>query len=398
MLTVLRAAGRTRRCRPLTATVPKPLLPVGDRPLVVEAADTAVSCGASKLIIVVDEGAEQIRNCLGPTFRDVPVTYARQAPGGGTADAIRAARPYITAEFAFVQADTIFGPSLANVFERGPSIAVGHADAGDADFAIVTDGGIVRTILKDPDGHRSQLITAGAYQFPEEVKCWISADRARRGEIDLRDILERLSEEYDVNSVELETWLKIEYPWDLLEANEQVLSSIDHEVRGEVSPAATLHEPVLVGPRATVEPGVVIEGPVIVGPDAHLGPHALVRGHTFLGQRSHVGSHVEVENSVFMPAASAPHLSYVGDSILGPKVSFGAGTVVCNRRLDGEPVSVFIAGGHRSTDRTAFGVVAGEGAQTGINTTLDPGSTLAPGSTTVPGERVAGRAFREEPS
>jgi bifunctional UDP-N-acetylglucosamine pyrophosphorylase/glucosamine-1-phosphate N-acetyltransferase len=89
-----------------------------------------------------------------------------------------------------------------------------------------------------------------------------------------------------------------------------------------------------------------------------------------------------------MSGTAVPHLSYVGDSLLGPDVNLGAGTQVANLRHDGESVRQTVKGERVSTGRRKYGVVAGPGAKTGVNTSLDPGVVLSAGATTRPGERV----------
>jgi NDP-sugar pyrophosphorylase family protein len=53
MQTVILAAGEGTRMRPLTARLAKPMLPVGDKPLVAHTADAAADAGACKLVFVV---------------------------------------------------------------------------------------------------------------------------------------------------------------------------------------------------------------------------------------------------------------------------------------------------------------------------------------------------------
>ena len=131
-----------------------------------------------------------------------------------------------------------------------------------------------------------------------------------------------------------------------------------------------------------------MEGPALVRVGAELGPNSYVRGATLLGEDTHVGNGVEIKNSVVMADTNVPHLSYVGDSVLGRGVNFGAGTNVANLRHDGESVRFTVKGERVSTGRRKFGVVAGDGVKTGINTSLDPGVRLSAGATTTPGESV----------
>jgi bifunctional UDP-N-acetylglucosamine pyrophosphorylase/glucosamine-1-phosphate N-acetyltransferase len=89
-----------------------------------------------------------------------------------------------------------------------------------------------------------------------------------------------------------------------------------------------------------------------------------------------------------MRGTSVGHLSYVGDSVLGENVNFGAGTVVANLRHDDSTVRVTVKGDRVDTARRKFGVVCGPEAKTGINTSLNAGVALSEGARTSPGEVV----------
>ena len=132
----------------------------------------------------------------------------------------------------------------------------------------------------------------------------------------------------------------------------------------------------------------MIEGPTLIRTNAEVGPNAYLRGATLLEEGAKVGHAVEVKNSVLMAGATVDHLSYIGDSILGRNVNFGAGTTVANLRHDGEPVTVQVKGTPTSTGRRKFGIVCGDEVKTGINTALNAGTVLDTGVRTTPGETV----------
>jgi bifunctional UDP-N-acetylglucosamine pyrophosphorylase/glucosamine-1-phosphate N-acetyltransferase len=121
---------------------------------------------------------------------------------------------------------------------------------------------------------------------------------------------------------------------------------------------------------------------------SRVGPNAYLRGATLLGEDVHVGHAVEVKNSVVMTGTNGPHLSYVGDSVPGPDVNFGAGTTVANLRHDDEAIDLTVRGDRISTGRRKFGVVVGAGARTGIQTSFDAGVTLSTEARTDPGDVV----------
>jgi len=390
MQTVILAAGRGTRMRPLTDSLPKPMLPVAGSPLAAHAADAAVEAGASELLVVVGYEAGLVRDFFGDSYRGVPVTTVRQENQRGTADAVRAASDHLDGAFAVLNGDNIYTASaVASLFENGPSIAGIRVDDPTNYGVLSADGDRVVDIVEKPDDPPSNVANAGAYAFPAPARDWLSVEPSERGEYELTDVVARVVEEFDVTAVELDRWLDVGRPWELLAANEWKLGDLDRRIDGEVADDAHLRGTVVVESGATVEPGVVVEGPTLIRSGAHVGPNAYVRGHTLLGEGVEVGHGVEIKNSVLMRETSVSHLSYVGDSVLGREVNFGAGTTVGNLRHDDEPVELTVKGERVSTGRRKFGVVVGDGAKTGINTSLDPGVTLSTGARTAPGERVS---------
>ena len=139
---------------------------------------------------------------------------------------------------------------------------------------------------------------------------------------------------------------------------------------------------------ARIRDGAYVEGPVTIRPGADVGPNAYVRGPTTIGPDVEVGNGVEIKHSVLMDETSVNHLSYVGDSVLGADVNFGAGTVVANLRHDDESVEMTVKGETVDTGRRKLGVVVGNGTKTGINTSLNAGVKLGVETMTRPGESV----------
>ena len=389
MQAVVLAAGQGTRMRPLTETVPKPMLPVADRPLVAHTVDAAVEAGATELVLVVGYEADVVREHFGDSYHGVPVAYAVQEEQLGTAHAVAAAREHIDGPFAVLNGDNLYEPAgIEALFESVPAVA-GYRVPDPTSYGVLsTDDRRVTGIVEKPDDPPSDLANAGAYAFPAEATEWLDVGQSKRGEYEITDVLDRVIEAFETTAVELDRWMDVGRPWELLEANEWKLAELDHRIEGEVHPDAELHDPVVVEEGATVEAGVVVEGPALIGSGADVGPNAYVRGATLLSGGVHVGHAVEVKNSVVMSGAAVPHLSYVGDSLLGPDVNLGAGTQVANLRHDDEPVRQTVKGERVSTGRRKYGVVAGPGAKTGVNTSLAPGVVLSAGATTLPGERV----------
>ncbi|WP_225334392.1 bifunctional sugar-1-phosphate nucleotidylyltransferase/acetyltransferase [Halomicrobium urmianum] len=393
MQAVILAAGQGTRMRPLTVATPKPMLPVADRPLVAHTADAAVEAGVDELVLVVGYEADQVRDFFGAEYRGVPVEYAVQEEQLGTAHAVRCAREHLEGPFAVLNGDDLYDEaSLSELFTVGrdrPVVGSYRVEDPTSYGVFELEDGEVRGIVEKPSDPPTDRINVGAYVFPAAARDWLDVEQSERGEYELTDVLARTIEERSVGTVEVDRWLGCGRPWELLAANEWKLGELERRIDGDVKGDAELHGTVVVEAGATIEPGVVIEGPVLVRSGAEVGPNAYVRGATMLGEDVHVGHGVEVKNSVVREGAAVPHVSYVGDSVLGRGVNLGAGTQVANLRHDDDPVEHTVKGERVSTGRRKFGVVAGDGAKTGVNTSLNPGVTLSSGATTLPGETVS---------
>lgn len=174
----------------------------------------------------------------------------------------------------------------------------------------------------------------------------------------------------------LERRLDIERPWEFLgEALDELLgdlpsAAIEASLHPDVS---VVGDRVAIGRGTRISPGVVIEGPVWIGAEVLIRPGAYVRGGCWLGDGCVVGANTELKRAVLLPAAKVPHLSYVGDSIVGSNANLGAGTVLSNFRHDGAEIEIPVASGRIRTGRRKLGAVLGDGVKTGCNCVLSPG-------------------------
>jgi NDP-sugar pyrophosphorylase family protein len=181
----------------------------------------------------------------------------------------------------------------------------------------------------------------------------------------------------------------IEHPWDLLKANEEHLSDLDESaIEGEVHRSVVIEGHLRLGKGSRILPGVFIEGNVVIGGNCKVGPNCYIRGATSIGDQCHIGQAVEIKNSIILAQTAIGHLSYAGDSVIGRKVNFGAGTIISNFRHDGANHRSMIDGALIDTGRRKFGAIIGDHVHTGIHTAIYPGRKIAAHATTRPGEIV----------
>jgi len=386
---VVLAAGRGRRLSPLTDVVPKPMLPVGSKPLLGHVADAAVEAGATELLFVVPSDDDTARSHFGARHRGVPIEYVVQSEANGTAGAVACAAEHLEGPFVVLNGDNLYdAEALAEVVDRAPAIGV-HAVSDPREYGVVSrDGDTVTGLVEKPAYPPTNLANVGAYALPYLEPSAFEVATSDRGEREFTDVVGNVVEEYDVTPVEFDRWIDVGRPWELLRANELEIQSATRSIEGAVHDDAHLRGAVVVEDGAKVRERTTIEGPALVRSGATVGPGAYVRGTTYVGENVTVGHGVEVKNSVLMADTSVGHLSYVGDSVLGQNVNLGAGTTTANLRHDERPVELTVQGERTSTGRRKFGTVVGHGAKTGIDTSILPGVTLSTGATTFPGETV----------
>ncbi len=125
------AAGRGERMRPLTDHTPKPLLPVGGKPLIVWHVERLRAAGFSHLVVNHAHLGEQIEAALGNgAALGVAIDYSREASALETAGGIATALPLIRGEaFAVVNGDIYTEYDFGRLAEPLARLAAGDDQA-----------------------------------------------------------------------------------------------------------------------------------------------------------------------------------------------------------------------------------------------------------------------------
>jgi bifunctional UDP-N-acetylglucosamine pyrophosphorylase/glucosamine-1-phosphate N-acetyltransferase len=192
------------------------------------------------------------------------------------------------------------------------------------------------------------------------------------------------------NEVPSQHWLDIGRPWDLFTASHRLLSFKPPlpQIQGDIEPGASIHGSVHIAKGARIRSGVYIEGPVYIGPHADIGPNTYIRPFTHIANHVRIGHACEVKNSIILPETHIGHLSYIGDSIIGAKCNFGAGTITANLRFNEANINVRIKEQLQDSGRRKLGVIMGDNVKTGINVQFMPGSKIGCNAWIGPGTQV----------
>ena len=394
MKAIILCAGKSTRMHPLTLTRPKPLLKIMNKTILSHNLEQMKGI-ISEAIIVVGYKKEMIIDAIGKNFRGIKITYAFQKEQLGTGHAVLCAKKHIKKgeKFLIVPGDDLFSKKdIQNTLKHNLCVLAKEVDDPEKWGIIVTDKkGFITDIEEKPEKPKSKLASTGLIVMDYKIINLLEKQRStKRGEIEIPGALKDLIKTEKVYCQKVEDyWLPIGYPWHILEANEYFLSRIKKsEIKGKLSKAACVEGKIILGKGSEILAGVHIEGNVAIGENTKIGPNCYIRGSTTIGNNCRVGQAVELKNSVIGDNSKIPHLSYIGDSVIGNGCNLGAGTITANLRHNHGIIKTQVKDDLIETGRKKFGAVLGDNVHTGINTSIYPGRKLWPNTTTRPGEVV----------
>jgi len=392
MKCVILAAGEGNRMHPLTYTRPKVMLPIAGKPILEWNLLNARAAGLKEFIFVVSYKSEMVREYFGDGKPwNVKINYVNQGKAMGTAHAIGTVEPFVS-DCIVLCGDTIFGTNdIKQIAKKGTKIGLVKIDNATEYGIVELKGKHVVKIYEKMDYPSSNVINAGIYHFNKHIFDSIrKTEKSSRGEFEITDSINILVSKEPMESVFLKEWRDVVYPWNLLDANEELLKKMKTKIQGTVEKNVTVKGIIVVGKDTVIRSGTYIEGPVVIGNNSKIGPNCYLRPYTTIGNNCHVGNACEVKNSIIMDNTNIPHQNYVGDSIIGQDCNLGAGTKIANLRLDKKNVTLVLNGKKLDTKRRKLGAIIGDTVQTGINVTINIGSVIGNDVYIGPGAIVKG--------
>jgi len=396
MKVVIIAAGKGTRMDPFTLSRPKPLIPVGGKPLIEHTITALKNCGITEIIVVIGYMKTQMQNYFekisAQSFQGLKITLIEQKEQKGTAHALKFVEEFIDETFMLINGDIITSErnfeEILNAYDRESTPIFSLTQVADPSNYGVVDmdtAGRIKKIVEKPatENAPSNLANAGIYILPPQVFDAVKETPvSSRDEYELTDSIQKLIDNRFsfYGHILSQWWVDCGLPWDLLRINEQILKESKLRIEGEVEEGASLKGPVGVGKNSIIRAGAYIQGPVLIGMDSEIGPNNYIRPYTFVGNDVRIGNAVEIKSSIILDHTRIGHLSYVGDSIIGENCNFGAGTKVANLRLDNKTIKVTIKGKRVDSGRRKLGIFMGDNVKTGINVSFMPGVKIGPSS------------------
>ena len=364
MQALILAGGEGTRLRPLTSTVPKPVVPLVDRPHMAYMIDWLRGHGVDDVVLACGFMASGVRNVLGDgSALGVRLRYVEEPQALGTGGAAKFAEPLLDERFLMLNGDVLTDLDLSaqiaqheRTGARATLALIGVDDPSRYGLVRLDDDDAVTAFLEkpSPDQIDTNLISAGAYVLERDVLDLLTPGEPASIE---RNVFPRLVGGGAYGYRASGYWLDIGTPATYLQATFDVLEgNVASAVRDQLSDGLTL-----VYDGARVDGRVI--GPAVVQRGALVADGARVGSLAVIGPDVSIAEGAVVERAVVLEGAEIGPGAVVRDSIVAAGVVIGARTHV------------------------EEGAVLGEGATIGAGNFLRAGVRIFPG-VTLPDEAI----------
>src|SRR5947209_84999 len=345
MKAVVMAGGEGTRLRPMTSSMPKPLLPVLNRPIMEHVLRLLRRHGITETVVTVQFLASLIRNYFGDGDElGMSLTYATEETPLGTAGSVKNAEDALRDDtFLVISGDALTDFDLTALMdyhrEKGALVTVCLARVENPlefGITILDDDGKVNRFLEKPTWGQvfSDTVNTGIYVMEPEVFDYVPAGES----VDWSgDVFPKMLEDGKpvYGYVAEGYWEDVGTHESYLKAHADVLQGlVDVEIDGfevspgvwvaegaDVDPEARLLGPLYVGDYAKVEAGAelreftVLGSNVVVRSGAFL-HRAVVHDNVFIGPNTNLRGCVVGKNTDVLRAARIEEGAVVGDEVV----------------------------------------------------------------------------------
>lgn len=316
MKIIVPMAGRGKRMRPHTLTIPKPLLPIAGKPIVQRLVeDIAEVCQEpiEEIGFIIGDFGVEVENHLKEVARELGAVgkVFHQEEALGTAHAILCAQEIMEGKTIVAFADTLFRADFKLDDSKDGIIWVQKVDDPSA-FGVVkiNESNEITDFVEKPENFVSNLAIIGIYYFKdgaylrENLQYLIDHDIKDKGEFQITDALERMkSNGTKFAPGEVTEWLDCGNKNATVHTNQRILEFIKDQ--NTVAASVKME-------HATVIP------PCFIGENVNL-KNAVIGPHVSVGNNSEIHNSV-ISNSIVQNDSILEGL-WMKDSMIGNHTS-----------------------------------------------------------------------------
>ena len=300
-------------------------------------------------VIVGKDTKEEINTILQDS-----VSYIYQEDSLGTGDAIKRASSFIEEKQGKVlvingNMPLITHETIEKIIEKSKqsdtTILTAISNTPQGYGRIIRKDNKIEKIIEENDLNAEQRnileINAGVYVFDSiEITNMVNKlEKNEQGLYNITDTIKMMTNQgKEVSAVLLEDNTEIlpvtdKIQLELLTKILRIRINTMHMNNGvtiEDINTAYIYDDVKIGIDTIIRSNTTIKNNVDIGEECDIGPNAYIREGCKLANKVKVGSFVEIKKAQIDEGTKVPHLSYMGDCVIGEKSNIGCGTITCN--------------------------------------------------------------------
>jgi len=331
MKALILVGGFGTRLRPLTLSVPKPIVEFANKPSIIHQIEALVMIGVDEVVLAVNYQPELMSDCMKEWEGrlGVKITYSKEDEPLGTAGPLALARDILSKDkepFFVLNSDVICPFPFKELLEFHKR----HGAEGTIMVTKVDEPSKYGVVISSPEGKISQFvekpqvyvgnkINAGLYIFNPSI---LNRIQPKPTSIE-KEIFPQMAAEGQLYSMVLPGfWMDIGQPKDFLAGTCLYLG---HQL--ETSPG-------------TLKIGPGITGPVMIDPTAKIGSGCSIGPNVVVGPNVTIGDGVRLRDTVVLEGVKIGSNSWISKSIIGWKSVIGKWVRMQNVTVLGMDVQV----------------------------------------------------------
>jgi len=318
---IIISGGWGTRLRPLTCTLPKPLIPIVNKPVLERQILLLKSAGVTDIILAVSVMADVLKNYFKDgTDLGVNIQYTDEKHPMGTAGAIKLAEDYLKDDnFFMLNGDVILNFDFKHLLKahennKGLGLIGGKTVEDPSRYGVLIveeiSNRIIEFLEKDeynpPGGKYVPMpINAGVYLLEPDIFDYIEVGKKRSIE---RDVFPKLASQgklyyYPIPGI----WKDIGKPEELLEGNIQLMKNILLGLNSskknliddnlDIDGKALIYPPVTIGENVTIRSNCEIGPNVIIGNNVYIGENTKIK-EALIYNEAYISKNVNIDKAI----------------------------------------------------------------------------------------------------
>lgn len=348
---IVMAGGKGTRLRPITYSIPKPLVPIAGYPCIEYTIDSFYKAGVKDIIVTTGYKFDSlISGVIDLKKPDLNVLFSVEKEPAGTAGGLKLTENFIDDTFIVGSGDILSDFEIKEILEfhkkKKSRVTIVLSEVEDpSQFGIVEmeNDRITKFLEKPrPEETFSKLVNAGIYVMEPEILKKIPYGKA----FDFgKDLFPQLLSEGETvyGIIGKGTWIDTGRPHDMIRANQimtrkrgkkyseeningvMILLTPPAKIGGKISGATYIGRNVSISGGSLVESSAIYDGAIL--------QDNVVIENSLLMDKVRVGRNSKIRNSVIMKNTQIGDHCDINDSVLSPDLNLHSGSRIYNVSL-----------------------------------------------------------------